>query len=102
MVLARGITADLSFRREYCERFSAIMFSIKVGAMLLTILNTSRAISFTLFICRYSALRGLEEIGVRGYIVIVDEPKGSLLDFLKLIGVALATEVPDQRAVIKI
>ena len=27
----------------------------KVGAMLLTILNTSRAISFTLCICRYSA-----------------------------------------------
>ena len=97
MVLARGITADLSFRREHCERFSAIMFSIKVGAMLLTILNTSRAISFTLFICS-----GLEEIGVRGYIVIVDEPKGSLLDFLKLIGVALATKVPDQGAVIKI
>ena len=39
---------------------------------------------------------------MRGYIVIVDEPKGSLLDFLKLIGVALATEVPYQRAVIKI
>ena len=49
-VLARGITADLSFRREYCDRFSAIRFSIKVGAMLLTILNMSRAISFTLFI----------------------------------------------------
>ena len=55
MVLALGITADLSFRREYGERFSAIRFSIKVGAMLVTILTTSRAISFTLFICRYSA-----------------------------------------------
>ena len=39
---------------------------------------------------------------MRGYIVIVDESKGSFLDFLKLIGVALATKVPDQRAVIKI
>ena len=53
VVLTRGITADLSFRREYCDRFSAKRFSIKVGAMLLTISNTSRAIVFTLFICRY-------------------------------------------------
>ena len=34
--------------------------------------------------------------------VIVNESECSLLDFLKLIGVALATKVPDQRAVIKI
>ena len=100
-MLARGITAELSFRREYCERLSAMRFSTTVGAILLTILNTSRAISFTLFICRYSAPSGLEEIGVRGYIVIVDESKCSLLDFLKLIGAALATKVQDQRAVIK-
>ena len=39
---------------------------------------------------------------MRGYIVIVDESKCSFLDFLELIGVALATKVPDQRAVIKI
>ena len=35
-------------------------------------------------------------------IVIVDESKCSFLDFLEFIGVALATKVPDQRAVIKI
>ena len=52
VVFARGTTVVFSFRRQYCERFSAIRFSIKVGAMLLTILNTSRAISFTLFIRR--------------------------------------------------
>ena len=50
VVLARDITAGLSFRREYFDCFSAIRFSIKVGAMLLTILNTSRAIYFTLLI----------------------------------------------------
>ena len=36
MVFARGTTAVFSFRRQYCERFSAIRFSIKVGAMLIT------------------------------------------------------------------
>ena len=55
VVLTRGITADLSLRIEYCDRFSAKRFSIKVGAMLLTISNTSRAILFTLFLCRYPA-----------------------------------------------
>ena len=40
--------------------------------------------------------------GYRGPIVIVDESKCSLLEFLKHIGVALATKVPDHRAVIDI
>ena len=65
-------------------------------------LNTPRAIHFTNFTCRYSAPNGIEKIGVRGYIVIVDESKCSLLHVLKLIGVALATHVPAQRAVIAI
>ena len=39
---------------------------------------------------------------MRGYIVIVDESKCSFFDFLEFIGVALATKVPDQRAVITI
>ena len=48
VVLTRFITADLSFRREYCERFSAIMFSINVVALLL-ISNTSPVIFLNYF-----------------------------------------------------
>ena len=34
--------------------------------------------------------------------VIVNEPECSILDFLKIIGVVLATQVPDQRAIVNI
>ena len=65
--------------------------------MLGTILNTSRAISYV-----GTRPSGLEKIGVRGYSHCKRIEVLSLMDFLKLIGVAWATQAPDERAVIKI